>query len=62
MNSKSQNQNSKISTIVSKLHIYLTLAKKGIRINIYELFLSLIRKPRSFIIIIIFSKDATSGG
>jgi hypothetical protein len=60
MNSKSQNQNSKISTIVPKLHIYLTLAKKGIRFNIYEFFLSLIRKPRSFIII--FSKDATSGG
>jgi len=57
MNSKSQNQNSKISTIVSKLHIYLTLAKKGIRINIYEFILLLIKKQTA--IIIIFSEEAT---
>jgi len=46
MNLKNQNQNPKISTIVSQLHVYSTLTKKGIRINIYEFFLSLIKKPK----------------
>jgi len=61
MNSKNQNHNPKISTIVHQLHIYLTVAKIGKRINTDEFSLLLIKIPRS-VIIIFFSEYAAYWG